>query len=55
MINQHAQEESEESMETTEIVFDLERDRYLLLYVGLHDEERIYGCTIHIEIRVLSR
>lgn len=28
IINQHAQEEHEEGMETTEIVFDLERDRY---------------------------
>ena len=51
IINQHAQEHSEEDMETTEIVFDLERDRYLLLYVGWRDEERMYGCPIHIDIK----
>ncbi|NEP06553.1 MAG: XisI protein [Okeania sp. SIO2G4] len=51
IINQHAHEHSEEDMETTEIVFDLERDRYLLLYAGWRDEERMYGCPIHIDIK----
>ncbi|MCC5650004.1 XisI protein [Nostoc sp. XA013] len=32
------------------MVFDTERDRYLL-YVGWHDEERVYGCPIHISIK----
>lgn len=50
-IEQHAREQSEEDMETTEIVFDLERDRYLLLYVGWRDEQRIHGCPIHIDIK----
>ncbi|MDJ0555678.1 MAG: element excision factor XisI family protein [Microcoleaceae cyanobacterium MO_207.B10] len=27
-------------------------DRYLLLYVGWHDEQRIYGTPIHIDIKV---
>ena len=47
IINQHAGEQSDEDMETTEIVFD----RDLLLNVGWHDEERIYGCPIHIDIK----
>jgi len=51
IINQHAEEESEEGRETTEIVFDFQRDRYLLLYVGWHDEQRIYGTPIHIDIK----
>jgi len=38
-------------LENTEIVFDTERDRYLLLYIGWNDEERVYGCPIHISIK----
>lgn len=51
VISQHAREQSEEDRETTEIVFDLERDRYLLLYVGWRDEQRMHGCPIHIDIK----
>ena len=51
IINQHAGEQSEKDKETTEIVFDRDRDRYLLLNVGWHDEERMYGCPIHIDIQ----
>lgn len=51
VIHQHATEQSEQDVETTEIVFDTERDRYLLLYVGWRDEERIHGCPIHVDIK----
>jgi hypothetical protein len=51
IIHQHAIEQSEKDLENTEIVFDLDRDRYLLLYVGWRDEERIHGCPIHIDIK----
>lgn len=51
LIEQHAKEQSEEDRETTEIVFDRDRDRYLLLNVGWNDEERMYGCPIHIDIK----
>ena len=51
IIDQHACAQSSEDLETTEIVFDRERDRYLLLSVGWRDEERMYGCPIHIDIK----
>ncbi|MBP0027492.1 XisI protein [Roseofilum sp. Guam] len=51
VIHQHATEQSVEDLDTTEIVFDTERDRYLLLYVGWQDEERMHGCPIHIDIK----
>ena len=51
VIHQHAMEQSKEDLETTEIVFDIERDHYLLLYVGWREEKRIYGCPIHIDIK----
>ena len=51
IIRQQACEQSEENLETAEIVFDTERDRYLLLYVGWRDEDRMHGCPIHIDIK----
>ncbi|MEH2091502.1 XisI protein [Nostoc sp.] len=51
IIYKYVNEQPKEDLENTEIVFDTERDRYLLLYVGWHDEERVYGCPIHISIK----
>jgi hypothetical protein len=33
------------------IIFDEERDRYLILHVGWQDEQRIHGCPVHIDIK----
>lgn len=33
-----------------ELVFDRARDRYLLVNVGWHNDRRIHGCLIHIDI-----
>ncbi|MDJ0726964.1 MAG: XisI protein [Prochloraceae cyanobacterium] len=35
----------------TEIIFDLERDRFLLIDLGWKEHQRIYNCVIHLEIR----
>ena len=51
IIHQHSIEQSEEDADKAQIVFDTERDRYLLLYVGWRDEERLHGCPIHIDIQ----
>jgi XisI protein len=51
IIQQHANEQSEKDLDKVQVVFDRERDRYLLLYVGWQDEERIHGCPIHIDIQ----
>ena len=50
IIEQHATESNPNDTATERIVFDRNRDSYLLLYVGWHGEERIYGVSIHIEI-----
>lgn len=34
-----------------QLIFDTERDRYLIVYVGWEDEKPIYGCPIHIDIK----
>jgi XisI protein len=51
IIYKYANERPKEDLENTEIVFDTERDRYLLVCVGWNDEERVYGCPIHISIK----
>ena len=51
IISKYAKDQAEEDLENTEIVFDTERDIYLLLYTGWKDENRIYGCPIHISIK----
>ncbi|BDI18760.1 hypothetical protein ANSO36C_45620 [Nostoc cf. commune SO-36] len=51
IIYKYVNEQPKEDLENTEIVFDTERDRYLLLYVGWNDEERVYGCPIHLSIK----
>jgi len=50
IIQQHATANHPKDTATDRIVFDRNRDSYLLLYVGWHGEERIYGVSIHIEI-----
>jgi hypothetical protein len=35
----------------TEVVFDLVRDRYLLLGQGWRGQERVYGVWMHLEVR----
>lgn len=33
-----------------ELIFDRERDRYLLLETGWHNRKRIYGSFLHLDI-----
>ncbi len=51
IIYKYVNEQPKEDLENTEIVFDTERNRYLLVYVGWNGEERVYGCPIHISIK----
>ncbi|MEH2078008.1 MAG: XisI protein [Nostoc sp.] len=51
VIYKYVKDQPKEDLENTEIVFDTERDCYLLVYVGWNDEERVYGCPIHISIK----
>ena len=50
-IQKYAQEECVEDSENLELVFDTERDVYLLLVTGWKDEKRIYWFPIHISIK----
>ena len=35
----------------SELILDLVRDRYQLMYIGWRDEQRIYGCSLHVDIK----
>ncbi|ALB43189.1 fatty-acid oxidation protein subunit alpha [Anabaena sp. WA102] len=34
-----------------ELIFDSERNSYLVVHVGWHNNERAYGTVIHVDIR----
>jgi hypothetical protein len=51
IIQQYASQYLEKNETRAYIVFDTERDHYLLLYLGWRDEERLHGCPIHIDIQ----
>ena len=50
IIYKYVNEQPQSDLENIEIIFDQEREHYLL-YAGWHDEERIYGCPIYISIK----
>jgi XisI protein len=35
----------------SELILDPIRDRYQLVHVGWFEEKRIYGCSLHVDIR----
>jgi len=35
----------------TELVFDREHNHYMLVNVGWHDDERVSGCVLHLDIK----
>jgi hypothetical protein len=35
----------------TELIFDTTRDHYQLVHVGWHDDRRIYGCILHLDLK----
>ncbi|MGC9527637.1 MAG: XisI protein [Limnospira sp.] len=39
-----------EDMET-EIVFDTDRDRYLVVHIGWENHKFVYGCVLHLDIK----
>jgi hypothetical protein len=35
----------------SETIFDTEHDHYQLVHVGWHDNRRVYGCVLHLDIK----
>ncbi|NER33842.1 MAG: XisI protein [Oscillatoria sp. SIO1A7] len=51
IIEKHATENDPSDADKVRVVFDRKRDSYLLLSVGWRGDERIYGSSIHIDIK----
>lgn len=34
-----------------QIIFDMERDRYQVIRVGWEKKQRVYGCSMHLDIK----
>lgn len=51
ILTQEATKDAENDEIESQLVFDTERDRYLLLDVGWQDLKRVYHCFIHIDIK----
>jgi hypothetical protein len=51
LLEDYATLSSEDSTVATELIFDTVRDSYQLVHVGWHDDRRIYGCILHLDIR----
>lgn len=50
LLTQRAQIGGDDVVEA-QTIFDTERDRYQLVYVGWENRRRVYGCVIHIDIK----
>jgi XisI protein len=35
----------------SQLIFDVERNHYQLVYVGWRNNHRIYGCVVHLDIK----
>ena len=51
LLSQYAQYKSLNPEIEREFICDIELDRYLIVNFGWEDQRRVYGCTIHLEIR----
>ena len=49
LLSQHASLVWDERIQA-EIIFDTDRDRYQLVYVGWRNQQRIYGPVLHLDI-----
>lgn len=34
-----------------ELIFDCQRNRYLLVHVGWENQEQVYGCVVHVDVK----
>jgi hypothetical protein len=49
LLSQHASLVWDERIQA-ELIFDTERDRYQLMYVGWRNQHRVYGPVLHLDI-----
>ena len=51
IVEKHSECDPDDREVEAQIIFDLDRDRYLMFHVGWRGEKRVFGCVIHVEIK----
>jgi hypothetical protein len=51
ILNQHASYKPSHGEFEMQTLFDKEQDRYQVLAIGWNQDKRIYGCSMHLDIR----
>jgi hypothetical protein len=51
LLQDYAALSGEDPTVDTELIFDTVRHSYQLVHVGWHDDRRIYGCILHLDIK----
>jgi XisI protein len=51
LLNQHAQGKPSVGDIEVETIFDLEQNRYQIVYMGWHHDRRVHHCVMHIDVR----
>ncbi len=51
LLNQYASYQSPYGNVENQVIFDIERDHYQLLRLGWQGKSRVYGCSIHLDIK----
>jgi vancomycin permeability regulator SanA len=51
LLQDYAASSSDDSEVETELIFDTTRDHYQLVHIGWHNDRRIYGCILHLDIK----
>ena len=51
ILSQHANYKPSYSEIEMQTLFDNEQDRYQVLAIGWNQEKRIYGCSLHLDIK----
>ncbi len=51
IIRRYAEERSLPEDIEGQMIFDREGDHYQLIHVGWHNDSRIYGCVLHMDLK----
>ncbi|NEO58246.1 MAG: hypothetical protein F6K54_37455 [Okeania sp. SIO3B5] len=53
IVKEHYQYHTQDSQYETQLILDSERNHYLLISLRWQNEQRDYGCSIHVDIDIL--
>ncbi|MBW4634991.1 MAG: XisI protein [Iphinoe sp. HA4291-MV1] len=51
LLSEYAKLGSSDNQVETELIFDIERDHYQIVYTGWKNRRSMYGCVLHLDIK----